>query len=140
MRRRPTIPLPEQVIHQQPVQSYATPLIILDIHETLHLEQILQMPQPRLAMPVYLQLLSMQAFQFPLQAVHFRNHAIERFKRRVLGGGGFGARFRGRGEIAEERRGFALEVALCGFEVSAGQLVGHAQERLVLRFFLEAER
>jgi hypothetical protein len=87
--------------------------------------------QPRAVRLVYAHFLVVQGAEFALQALHLGDHGVEGCERRI-GGGGFGGGFRGRGEGGEDVFGAVFDVALGRLLVAAGELVGHAEEGLVL--------
>jgi len=125
------VPTPQQIIDQQSIQPHSRPLIVLDVRQARDLVQILQVLDPLPRVPLDGLLFLMQGFQFPLQALHPADHAIEGGEGRdgsLAGEGGVGGRFEGR----EDRCLLLFDVPLGDFEVFAGEFVRETEKRLIL--------
>ncbi len=125
------VPAPQQIIDQQSVQPHSRPLVVLDVRQTRDLVQILQVPDPLPRVPLYGLLFLVQAFQFPLQALHPADHAVEGGEGRdgsLAGQGGVGGRF----ERREDACLLHFDVPSSDFEVFASKFVRETEKRLIL--------
>lgn len=94
------VPMPQQVIRQQPIQPLPAPSLILDVFYTVHCVQLIQVLYPRCGLGVQPAFLVGVGAQLALHATHAADHGVEVLEHILLRGpAGDGC---GRG-VAEER-------------------------------------
>lgn len=123
----------EEVVGEQAVEAAAAPGLVLDVLGRVHGVELVEVDDAGGGLGVQALLLVRVRRQLAPDAAHAREHGVEVAQRILLRGAARGGARRGVLEQRLERRRVLFDGEVGGTEVFAEELVGEAEEWLVLR-------
>lgn len=120
------IPISQQVVDHEPVESLATPTLVTNIIQTVHrveLGHVCKAVQRHLLQTGFL---CRRGSQFPLQSAHLGQHGVDIGEHLVRRG-------RLQSQTETDCRALLLQVQMGRSDILAQKLVGQAQKRLILQ-------